>query len=82
MIQKLIGNTLYVLKKDAYKITRDVTDASIIFVNCNTIEDFRLLNPELDLSPYNYLLLRKTDPVYWPYVDMKDDAEFYFDQGI
>lgn len=82
MKQVLLDNTLYVLRKEPYVINQDVENASVILVNCNTIEGFKLLNPTLDLTAFNYLVIRKWTAPYYQYVDQLDDAPFYFDVGI
>lgn len=82
MKQVLLDNELYVLRKEPYVINQDVQNASVIYCNCNSFEGFKLLNPDLDLTPYNYLILRKWTAPYYQYIDQLDDAEFVFEQGI
>lgn len=54
-------------------------DVSIIYVDTNLYDEFVKLNQSLDLTRYNYLLLRKSDPPYWPYVNAKEERDFDFD---
>lgn len=55
MKQKKIGTTLYVFSEDPYVITED-TDAKIIYVQQECINDFKLLNVTLTdkILPINY----------------------------
>ena len=77
MKQKKISNVLWVLEKEPYVLTRDL-DVSQIMVNCNTYDGFVALNPSLNLTPWNYLLLRKGTPEYYQYVDAKEEIDFDF----
>ena len=78
MRQKKLGNILYVMSQSPYKLTEDL-DVSIIYVDTNLYDEFVKLNQSLDLTRYNYLLLRKSDPPYWPYVNAKEERDFDFD---
>ena len=77
MRQKLINDTLWVLQKEPYVISRTM-DASHIKVNCNTYEDFCKLNPGLSLEPWNYLILTKVDLPYYEFLDAKEELDFDF----
>ena len=77
MRQKQIGKNLYVLTTEPYVIS-DVGDASVIFVHTNYYDDFKVLNPSLELTRYNYLLLRKGEPEYYQYIDAKEEVDFDF----
>ena len=82
MRQVLIDKKLYVLRTEPYIINQDLEDADVIYVHCNYIEGFKQLNPDLELTPYNYLLLTKHTQPYYQYLNEPDDADFYFPTGI
>lgn len=81
MKQVKIDNVLYVLSIVPYQITQD-TSVETIYINCNYLDEFKELNPDLELVPYNYRLLRKSQPPYMPYVDVPDFVDFEFDSSI
>jgi len=47
-------------------------------VNCNAYKEFCALNPSLNLTSWNYKLIRKWNPVYYEYWDDKEHSDFYF----
>ncbi len=71
MKQKKINNILYVMEKTPYKITKDLP-ADYIYVDAYSFGGFKVLNPELNLSPYNYNMLVIQIPEYYPYIDVPD----------
>jgi len=77
MKQVKLDNILWVLQPEPYKIKED-TDSENIMVNCNTINEFRILNPDLNLTPWNYRILTKFSLPYYEYLDDKEHSNFYF----
>ena len=80
MKQVKLDNILWVLQPEPYKIKED-TDSENIMVNCNTINEFRILNPDLNLTPWNYRILTKFTLPYYEYLDDKEHSNFYFEEN-
>lgn len=78
MKQKKIGTTLYVFSEDPYVITED-TDAKIIYVQQECINDFKLLNVTLTdkILPINYHSICIKHPEW---ADYYNDFTVYVEQ--
>ena len=64
MIQSKIGNELYVFSKEPYEITQD-TDVDAVYVQEELLAEYRALNPALPLKKINYMLMRRSTPVWY-----------------
>ena len=76
MKQSKIKGILYVFDKTPYEITKD-TDADLIYVQPESLDGFKELNPSLTLTPFNYGVLQVTKPVWYDAYNAPEEEQEY-----